>query len=136
MPEPQSSRLASGRLTRALWLTLAGICLVLGVVGLLLPVMPTTPFILLAAFAAARGSARLHAWLHNHPQFGPALRDWEREGAVSRRAKLVATIAMSCSTVVLFLISPRWWIAAVVSTAMLAVAVWLWFRPEPGLRAE
>ncbi|UXI65909.1 YbaN family protein [Tahibacter amnicola] len=119
-----------------LWLALAIVSLALGVIGIVLPILPTTPFILLAAFAAARGSTRLHAWMRNHPRFGPMLRDWEREGAVSRRAKYFATAMMFSSAVVLFLISPRWWIAAIGIATMLVVAIWLWMRPEPGLRSE
>lgn len=136
MSEAHSPKLASNRLGRVLWLILAGISLVLGIVGILLPAVPTTPFILLAAFAAARGSERLHNWMRNNDRFGPMLRDWEREGAVSRRAKLVATVMMTCSTVFLFVISPRWWMAAIGSGTMLAVAIWLWMRPEPGLPSE
>lgn len=136
MSEAHSSKLASNRLERASWLALAGVSLVLGIVGIVVPVLPTTPFILLAAFAAARGSARLHTWLRNHPKFGPALHDWERDGAVSRRAKYMATLMMLCSAAVLFVFGPRWWMTAIACGMMLLVAVWLWLRPEPGLRTE
>ena len=57
-------------MTRWLWALLAWTSLLLGIIGVLLPVMPTVPFILLSAFAAARGSQRLRAWLLRHPQFG------------------------------------------------------------------
>lgn len=124
-------RLSSNRLGRTLWLTLAAVSLALGVIGIVLPLLPTTPFILLAAFAAARGSERLHAWMRNHAQFGPMLRDWERDGAVSRRAKIFASVMMLGSAVLLFVLSPRWWMAAIGSTTMLIVAIWLWLRPEP-----
>lgn len=136
MSKAHSPKLASNRLGRALWLALAAVSLVLGVIGIVLPGLPTTPFILLAAFAAARGSNRLHTWMRNHPRFGTMLRDWERNGAVSRRAKLFATIMMSGSAVMMFVFSPRWWMAAIGSGTMLAVAIWLWMRPEPGLRSE
>ncbi len=134
LSEP-SPKLASKRLERALWLGLAAISLALGVIGIVLPVVPTTPFILLAAFAAARGSQRLHGWMRNHPHFGPMLQDWERDGAVSRRAKYFATITMLGSAVGLFVFSPHWWMAAIVAAIMLAVAIWLWRRPEPGPRS-
>ncbi|MCQ4164342.1 YbaN family protein [Tahibacter sp. P2K] len=131
-----TSKLARNRLGRALWLVLAWVSLLLGVIGIVLPGLPTTPFVLLAAFAAARGSLRLHAWLHNHPRFGQMLRDWEREGAVSRRAKWFATITMLASAVMMGVFSPRWWMAAIGTAFMLAVAIWLWLRPEPGQRSE
>jgi len=130
-----SPKLASKRLGRALWLGLAAISLVLGVIGIVLPVVPTTPFILLAAFAAARGSQRLHGWMRNNRRFGPMLQDWERDGAVSRRAKYFATITMLGSTAGLFVFSPRWWMAAIAAAIMLAVAIWLWRRPEPEPRS-
>lgn len=130
-----SSKWVSKRVARALWLGLAVVSLVLGVIGIVLPVVPTTPFILLAAFAAARGSRRLHEWMRNHPRFGKMLRDWERDGAVSRRAKVFATITMLGSAVGMFVFSPRWWIAAIAAAIMLVVAIWLWMRPEPGPRS-
>lgn len=131
----EPSKLSSSSIGRTLWLILAAVSLVLGIIGIVLPVLPTTPFILLAAFAAARGSTRLHAWMRNHARFGPPLRDWERDGAVSRRAKILASAMMSSSAVVMFVFTPHWWIAAGASAVMLAVAIWLWLRPEPRSRA-
>ena len=68
--------------------------LLLGVVGAFLPVLPTTPFVLLAAWAAARSSPWLLNWLENHTVFAPMIRDWRRGGVVSRRAKWMATVMM------------------------------------------
>jgi uncharacterized membrane protein YbaN (DUF454 family) len=133
--ENSPSKLAGSRIGRVLWLALAGVSLVLGVIGIVLPGLPTTPFILLAAFAAARGSQRLHVWMRNHPRFGKMLRDWEREGAVSRRAKWFATLTMAGSAVIMVVFSPRWWMAAIGSAIMLIVGIWLWLRPEPAQRA-
>lgn len=129
-------KLSSNRLGRTLWLTLAAVSLALGIIGIVLPVLPTTPFILLAAFAAARGSERLHAWMRNHAQFGPMLRDWERDGAVSRRAKIFASVTMFSSAVLMAVFTPHWWIAAIASAIMLVVAIWLWLRPEPRPRKQ
>ena len=118
-------------LRRWLWLALAYVALALGLVGIFVPGLPTTPFVLLSAFAAARGSRRLHAWLLAHRQFGPMIRDWQASGAVSRRAKRAATAMMALSAVVMFLTAPKPWMAATGTAIMAVVAVWLWRRPEP-----
>lgn len=118
-------------LARVGWLVLAWIALGFGVAGVILPGLPTTPFILLAAWAAARGSTRLHRWLLEHRVFGPMLRDWEAQGAVSRRAKRIATLTMALCAVLMFATAPRWWMAATGTGVMAVVAVWLWRRPEP-----
>lgn len=117
-------------LTRWIYLGLALLFLLLGIVGAFLPVLPTTPFILLSAWAAARSSPRLLGWLENHTSFGPLIRDWRHGGVVSRRAKWMATIFMSASGLYLLIGNhPRWatWLA---SACMASVAVWLWRRPE------
>jgi uncharacterized protein len=95
------------------------------------PGLPTVPFVLLSAYAAARGSQRLHRWLLAHRQFGPMIRDWHAHGAVSRRAKWLATTMMSACAVILFLTAPRAWMAATGTALMAIVATWLWQRPEP-----
>jgi uncharacterized membrane protein YbaN (DUF454 family) len=72
----------------------------LAFLGLFLPLLPTTPFLLLAAFCFSRGSARLHAWLLGHPTMGPIIRDWNERRVIQPRVKVIGAI-----TVVL-LISP------------------------------
>ena len=118
-------------MTRIGWWLLAYASLGLGIVGIVVPGLPTVPFVLLSAFAAARGSQRLRDWLLAHPQFGPMIRDWERDGAVSRRAKRLAIGMMVLCAVVMFLTAPKWWMAATGTTIMACVALWLWRRPEP-----
>lgn len=80
---------------------LAWLCIALALLGLVVPGLPTTPFVLLAAWAASRGSKRLHRWLQEHPRLGPPLRDWERQGAVSPRAKLLALFFLAVSWVIM-----------------------------------
>ena len=120
---------------RLAWLVLAYVSLALGVIGIFVPGLPTTPFVLLSAFAAARGSRRLHAWLLAHRQFGPMIRDWQATGAVSRRAKRAATAMMALSAAVMFATAPKLWMAATGTAIMGVVAIWLWRRPEPAPRA-
>ena len=123
-------RKVASRLRWAWWL-LAWLALGLGLVGIVVPVLPTVPFVLLSAYAAARGSQRLHAWLLAHRQFGPLIRDWQAQGAVSRRAKWLATVMMAAAAVIMAQTAPRWWMAAIGIALMTVVDLWLWLRPEP-----
>ena len=105
--------------------------------GIFVPGLPTTVFILIAAYAASRGSDRLHRYLLQHARFGPVIRDWQAHGAVSRRAKWTATWTMLlCAGILLGMMlsmgGHRWWMAALPIACMAVVAVWLWWRPEPG----
>ena len=112
-------------------LALAVLSLALGVAGLFLPVLPTVPFLLLAAWAASHSSPRLSQWLENHPTLGPPITDWRRAGIVSRRAKWTATVVMTASgiTTLLLLLRAHW--AALTAVAVMAcVLAWLWLRPE------
>lgn len=123
-------------MTRWLWWLLAWASFATGIVGIFVPGLPTTVFILIAAYAAARGSHRLRARLLAHPVFGPAIRDWEASGAVSRRAKRAASWTMlACALVLLAVMvafpAHRWWMAALPIACMALVALWLWRRPEP-----
>ncbi len=107
------------------------LCLGLGIAGVFLPGLPTTVFILMASWAAARSSPRIHAWLHRHPLFGPMLRNWEAGGYVSRRAKHSAAITMAISAAILWWLARPWWAPMLASACMAAVLLWLWRRPEP-----
>lgn len=92
---------AKGAVVRLIWLGLGGVFLAAGLVGVVLPVLPTTPFLLLAAACFAKSSPRLHRWLLAHPTFGPPIRNWEENGAISRPAKRLAVGSM----VVVFVLS-------------------------------
>ncbi len=115
---------------RWLLIGLALTSLMLGIVGLFLPVLPTVPFILLSAWAAARSSPRLLAWLEAHNAFGPMLTEWRRGGVVRRRAKWLATLTMIGSAIIMLLTLPQRWVALVAIVVMACVLVWLWRRPE------
>ena len=118
------------------WWLLAYVALGLGLVGIFVPGLPTVPFILLAAFAAARGSARLERRLLADPRFGPLIEDWRRHRSVPRRAKWVASGSMLASAVVMLAVmlatgSHRVWMLVLPIGCMAMVCVWLWLRPEP-----
>ena len=134
-PEPQPTEPKQAPLPAAArWLLMAFavLCLVMGVIGIIVPGLPTTVFILMAGWAAARSSPRLHAWLWRHRLFGPMLQNWANGGTVSRKAKWSATILMGlCAVVLLATHIPRW-AAISASLCMACVLAWLWLRPEPG----
>jgi uncharacterized membrane protein YbaN (DUF454 family) len=117
---------------RWLLLALAALCLLLGLVGVFIPILPTVPFLVIAAWAASRSSPRLHRWLLSHPRFGHLLRDWYEAGVVPRRAKWLATLMMAASGLTMALITPADFMPGVLAllAAMVAVAAWLWRRPE------
>lgn len=110
----------------------AWVSLALGLVGLVTPVLPTVPFIILASWAGMRSSRHVHDYLESHRVFGPILRNWREHGAIQRRAKVVATLSMATGAVVLWWLSPAPpWVAAIVCAVMAGVAIWIWMRPEP-----
>jgi len=76
------------------WAGLGLICVALAFIGIFLPLLPTVPFLLLAAFLFARSSERMHRWLLSHPTFGPFINDWNRSGAIRPRAKHLATLSV------------------------------------------
>lgn len=121
----------SWSLVRMAYATLAGVTLALGIVGLFLPLLPTTPFVLIAAWAAPKGSPRLHRWIWNHPQIGPLLHAWHTKGAVPRAAKWLACITMSVSWVGLFFMGMHWLVLVATAGIFIAVASFLITRPEP-----
>jgi uncharacterized membrane protein YbaN (DUF454 family) len=125
------SPLARSRWQRIVWMLAGAASLLLGIVGIFLPLLPTTPFVLLAAFCFARGSPRVEAWLLEHPRFGPMVRDWRAQRAVPLRAKQLATAMMTIGSAwAWWAMPPRiQWLPALLCSL---VAVWLWRLPHGG----
>ena len=116
---------------RLLWRSLVVIFVILGFIGALLPGMPTTVFLILAAWASSRGWPQMDNWLLNHPKYGSTLRDWRANGTVPRKAKWFATIMMSISAVLMLFTTAPVAVKVFTNTTMLVVCIWLWLRPEP-----
>ena len=112
-------------------LILAYAFLALALVGVLLPGLPTVPFLLLAAWFAARGSDRLHRWLYAHPRFGKLLIDWETERAISRKSKVLAVAMLLASWLVMFFKTENPWLLAGLAILFVMVGTYLVSRPEP-----
>ncbi len=116
--------------TLILWRTLALACVMLGIVGAFLPVLPTTPFLLIAAWAGSRGWPQLEAWLVAHPRWGPPIMRWRDHRAVPRSAKWGASASMLISAALLWLAQTPLALQIAVLAFMACVAWWLWRRPE------
>jgi len=129
------------RWQRVLWWVAGMVSLVVGIVGIALPVLPTVPFVLLAAFCFSRGCRRCEQWLLEHPRLGPPIRAWRRNHSVPLRAKQLAIGMMAVSSAF------TWWLLAwpwrwMPAAVCLMVSVWLWRLPttpadakEPAPRA-
>jgi uncharacterized protein len=120
----------SRAVVRLLWRALAGGALLLGVVGIVVPGLPTVPFLLVAAWAGGKGWPALEARLLAHPRFGPVISRWRDHGAIPRRAKWLASGMMLLSATVLWFTALPLLARVAIPLFMLAVAVWMWRQPE------
>jgi len=102
----------------------------LGLAGVVLPLLPTTPFVLVAAWAFARSSPRLDAWLRAHPRLGPPLAAWEKRRAIPRRAKAVAVASMPASWALLWSAGAPMGVVIGAGAVMLAAGGWILSRPS------
>lgn len=112
------------------WRCLVVLFVILGFIGALLPGMPTTVFLILAAWAASKGWPSMDAWLLNHPKYGQTLRDWRMHGTVPRKAKWFATTMMGMSAILMLFTSAPVLVKIFTNGTMFCVAIWLWMRPE------
>lgn len=113
-----------------LWTAFGVMALGLGALGVVLPLLPTVPFLLLAAFCFARSSERLHNWLLTHPLFGPPIENWRQSGAISRRAKWAATLSIAAAFSISLILGLRPLLLAIQAVTLIAVSLFIWTRPE------
>ncbi len=119
---------------RAVYITIALICLAIGIAGIPLPLLPATPFLLIAAWAASRGSRRIHDWIFAQPILAKIINDWHDQGAIPLYAKWLATIMMCGSISLLVWREAHWGIVLGMLVICFASAVFLWTRPNPTRR--
>lgn len=113
---------------RSAFLLCGYLALLLGGLGLVLPLLPTVPFVILAAFCFARSSPALERRLMEHPVFGSHIRDWRSRGAISRRGKAAASVAFAVSAVIgLQVLKPS--LAWIPLAAALTGGAWVLSRP-------
>lgn len=112
------------------WRSLVVIFITLGIIGAILPGMPTTVFLILAAWAASKGWPAMDAWLLNHPRYGATLRNWRENGTVPRKAKWIASIMMLFSGILMLFTNAPFLVKVFTDLTMFIVAIWLWMQPE------
>lgn len=121
------------RLARWVWLVLGLVCVALGFIGAIVPLMPTTVFLIMAAACFARSSPKLEAWLLDHPRFGPTLRAWRRDRAIPPAAKVMACSGMALGLAIFWWgAHPKWPLLLVVATIMGLCAAYVVSRPSRG----
>ena len=117
-------------MARFLWLLLGLSSTGFGIAGTVLPLVPTTPFLLLAAFAFARSSPRLHRWLLDHRHFGRLVRDWQQHRSIDRNVKVIASGAMAAMLLLTWVSGAAAWILAAQATVLGGVAAFILTRPD------
>ena len=118
-------------LNKLFFFALGWLCVVAGVVGIFLPILPTTPFLLVAAWAFAKSSPRFQYWLESHQTLGPYIYDWRHYGVVPIRAKILAISMMTLSfSWLVFLSGASTTVVVVVGLTMAGVATFLLTRPS------
>lgn len=117
--------------TRFIWLLLGLAAVAAAAAGVVLPLLPTTPFLLVAAFAFARSSARLDRWLREHRTFGPLIENWRREGSIDRKTKRTAVAVMAATPLITWLLGAPLWLAGLQIVVLTAPAVFVLSRPSP-----
>ena len=114
---------------RHFYLSIGIASFILAMIGIVLPIMPTVPFLLLAAFCFARSNPKWEQQLLEHPRYGPSLRQWRERRAISRKAKVSALMAMSAGAVITWFTIGWPWV--LISIAVLLIAgTWIWTRAE------
>ncbi|TBN40371.1 DUF454 domain-containing protein [Paracoccus subflavus] len=113
-----------------LWYVLGFVALGMGIVGIALPVVPTVPFLLLAAAAFARSNPRLERRILDHPTYGPPVRAWREHGAISRLAKIWATLAMAGGVGFSLLAGMPPWVVAAQAMICTVIGAYVVTRPE------
>lgn len=117
-------------MSRIAYLILGWTAVALGLIGVVLPGLPTTVFGIIAAFAFGKASPRARAWLMNHAHLGPSIRDWEERGAISRRAKRLAVVMMIAMFVLSVVLGLAAWVLVVQALGMGAGAAYILTRPD------
>lgn len=111
---------------RWMWMAVGFVMVALGIIGVFLPVVPTTVFFIVAVWAFSRSSRRFQVWLWTHPTFGPPLRNWYRYRVISPKAKVLAVLAMSISFAYFAIwVAEGWRLTIALAAVMLPAAIYI-----------
>ncbi len=116
---------------RGILIAAGTLCVVLGIIGIFLPLLPTTPFMLLAAACFARSSQRFHDWLLANRSFGPLIREWQRHRSIPYRTKVTAIVLMTLTlgVSIVFFVEPLW-LRLILAAFGVTLAVWMYRIPS------
>lgn len=118
---------------RVLYLILGWLSLIIGIIGIFLPLLPTTPLVLLAAWCFSKSSKRFHTWLLNHKFFGPIVRDWQSSAGIPRRSRNRAILFMWAGMCISIFLVWRFWATIGLVSIGICVSIYLLRMP---LRSE
>ncbi|WP_395377720.1 YbaN family protein [Marinicella sp. W31] len=116
---------------RVFWFIVGVLSVLLAAIGVPLPLLPTTPFLLLAAFAFARSSERMHRWLLKHKTFGPLIENWHKYGSIDARSKRIALLVIVLTPVLSWLFGAPVWTVWVQVGILSCSAIFILTRPNP-----
>lgn len=116
---------------RLLWMLGGFVFVTVGAVGVILPLLPTTPFLLLAAYCFARSSPKLHDWLLNHPSFGSLISNWDQYGSIDRRSKRIAVVVIVLTLTASLAIGVPWWALGSQAVVLALATTFILTRPDP-----
>ncbi|MDX5329691.1 MAG: YbaN family protein [Caulobacteraceae bacterium] len=129
-PEAEEPPVRSGPVAIIVYRLIGGAALALGIAGAFLPLLPTTVFLIIAAWAFGKSAPKLRARLYAHKRFGPTLKAWDQRGAIPPRAKIAAVIGMGLSLVVVMLNASNPLIPVAVGVILTFCALYVLTRPS------
>lgn len=121
----------NSRTGRYLLIALGWLCILIGLIGVVVPGLPTTVFLLIAAWAFSKSSERFQRWLLDHPRLGPPVIAWRDRGAIPLKAKVLAIIMMAASlSLIIFYVASDWIFPTIVGLIMAAAGAYVVTRPN------
>lgn len=120
----------TSRTGRYLMIGFGWLCVGIGLVGIVVPGLPTTVFLLIAAWAFSRSSDRFQRWLVDHPRLGPPVIAWRDRGAIPLKAKVLAVVMMSVSLAIIIAYGSGWVLPTIVGAIMVGAAAFVISRPN------